>query len=101
MSYEEIYKSKLMTADEAVAAHIKSGDKIWLGGLSVADKVLSCVIEKVKQGALENIDFYGNMTMDDIGLADKDIPADKFRYGVLRSDRGSIGGKRDGSSERD
>lgn len=31
MSYEEIYKSKLMTADEAVAAHIKSGDKIWLG----------------------------------------------------------------------
>lgn len=80
MSYEEIYKSKLMTADEAVAAHIKSGDKIWLGGLSVADKVLSCVIEKVKQGALENIDFYGNMTMDDIGLADKDIPADKFRY---------------------
>lgn len=80
MSYEEIYKSKLMTADEAVAAHIKSGDKIWLGGLSVADKALSCVIEKVKQGALENIDFYGNMTMDDIGLADKDIPADKFRY---------------------
>lgn len=71
MSYEEIYKSKLMTADEAVAAHIKSGDKIWLGGLSVADKVLSCVIEKVKQGALENIDFYGNMTMDDIVLPTK------------------------------
>ncbi len=80
MSYEEIFKSKLMTADEAVTKHIKSGDKIWLGGLALADKVLSSVIEKVKLGSLENIDFYGNLTTDYIGLDDKDIPSDKLRY---------------------
>ena len=50
MSYEEIYNSKLMTAQEAVSAHIKSGDKIFLGGLGIADKVLSTVLNNVKNG---------------------------------------------------
>ena len=57
MSYEEIYNSKLMSAEEAVKAHIKSGDKICLGGLSIADKVLSAVINDVKAGNLEDISF--------------------------------------------
>lgn len=80
MSYEEIYNSKLMSAEDAVKAHIKSGDKICLGGLSIADKILSAVINDVKAGNLEDISFYGNMSTDYIGLDDKDIPKDKFRY---------------------
>ena len=80
MSYEEIYNSKLMTAQEAVSAHIKSGDKIFLGGLGIADKVLSTVLNNVKNGSLEDISFYGNMTTNKIGLDDENLPADKFRY---------------------
>lgn len=76
MSYEEIYNSKLMSAEEAVKAHIKSGDKICLGGLSIADKVLSAVINDVKAGNLEDISFYGNMSTDPIGLDSKDITQD-------------------------
>lgn len=80
MSYEEIYNSKLMTAQEAVSAHIKSGDKIFLGGLGIADKVLSTVLNNVKNESLEDISFYGNMTTNRIGLDDENLPADKFRY---------------------
>ncbi|MCD8036859.1 MAG: 4-hydroxybutyrate--acetyl-CoA CoA transferase [Clostridiales bacterium] len=80
MNYEEIYKSKLMTAEEAVKTHIKSGDKLLLGGLNVADKVLSQVVENVKDGSLQNISLYGNFSNYDIGLADEGIPEGQLRY---------------------
>ncbi len=80
MNIEEIYRSKLMTAEEAVKTHIKSGDKILLGGLGIADKVLSQVVESVKDGSLENISFYGNLITDDIGLDDETIPEGQLRY---------------------
>ena len=34
--FEESYNSKLMSAEEAVLSQIKSGDKIFLGGLGIA-----------------------------------------------------------------
>ena len=80
MTYEEIYKSKLMSAEDAVESQVKSGDKIAIGGLALADKVLKAVISDVKAGRLEDISLFGNLITSDIGLDDEDIPKDKFRY---------------------
>ena len=78
MTYEEIYKSKLMSAEDAVESQVKSGDKIAIGGLALADKVLKAVISDVKAGRLEDISLFGNLITSDIGLDDEDIPKDKF-----------------------
>ena len=43
MTYEEIYRSKLMSAEDAVESQVKSGDKIAIGGLALADKVLKAI----------------------------------------------------------
>ena len=80
MTYEEIYRSKLMSAEDAVESQVKSGDKIAIGGLALADKVLKAVISDVKAGRLEDISLFGNLITSDIGLDDEDIPKDKFRY---------------------
>ncbi len=80
MTVKEIYESKLMTAEECVKMHIKSGDKIFLGGLSVSDRVLLSVVENVKKGTLKHIDIYGNLITDDLGLDDSTISPEDLRY---------------------
>lgn len=80
MSYEEIYHSKLITADEAVKKFIKSGDKLFIGGLSVATPILSALLDRIKNDEYENISAYGNMILSDIGLNDAHLTPDKFRY---------------------
>lgn len=80
MTIKEIYDSKLMSAEECVKTQIKSGDKIFLGGLGVADQVLKEVIKEVKARSLKNITFYGNLELSDIGIDDPEIPADGLRY---------------------
>lgn len=80
MTYEEIYKSKLISAKECVDKHIHSGDKIFIGGLASADSILRYVVDKVKDGSLENISFHGNLITDDIGYHTGDIDPAKFNY---------------------
>lgn len=80
MSYEEIYHSKIMTADEAVEKFIKNGDKLFIGGLSVATPVLSSLLNRIKNDKYRGISAYGNLILSDIGLNDENLTPDKFRY---------------------
>ena len=78
--FEETYNSKLMSAEEAVLSQIKSGDKIFLGGLGIADVILKAVVAEVKKGNLKNISLYGNFTTEAIGLDDSELPENGIRY---------------------
>ncbi|MEA4971767.1 MAG: acetyl-CoA hydrolase/transferase C-terminal domain-containing protein [Candidatus Metalachnospira sp.] len=80
MSFEEIYNTRLMTADEAVKTFVKNGDKIFIGGLSIATPILSSLLDKIKNDEYKNISAYGNLILSDIGLNDARLTPDKFRY---------------------
>lgn len=80
MTYDEIYKSKLMTTDEAIKAHIKNGDKLFLGGLGIAKETFTTLLNKIKEGEYSGISAYGNLILNDIGLDDERLTPDKFRY---------------------
>jgi len=61
MSWQDIYKSKLVSVEEA-AKKIESGDKIWFGACSAAPiQLLEALADRVEE--LENIDISSILAM--------------------------------------
>ena len=62
MSWMQIYERKVTTAEEAIAAAVKSGDRIFLtGNCSVPQKLLGALVERGPE--LENVEICHALTL--------------------------------------
>lgn len=80
MNWEKVYQEKVMSAQEAVDAVIKDGDKVALGGLAIATAPLNAMFEKIKAGKLKNITLGGNLITDSIPIDDPELTPEMIRY---------------------
>lgn len=80
MDWTSIYRSKVMSAEEAVGAVISDGDVVALGGLAIATAPLNAMFERIKAGKLKGISLEGNLITDYIPLEDESLTEDMIRY---------------------
>lgn len=84
MSWRQLYASKLTTAERAIAAHIKSGDRIFLtGNCSVPRTLVTALVARAPE--LENVEVAHALT---VGPSDFTAPE---MAGHLRSNALFIG----------
>ena len=82
MSYEEIYQSKLMTAEECVDKHIKHGDKIFISiGSSRHNGEEGIKIVVDNPGGTVNDDFRAKILKK--GYTTKTTDTDKHGLGLF------------------
>jgi len=80
MNWEMIFKERTMSAPEAVAEHIKDGDKVFAGGLTTATETLSAILDAVKKGDRKGITFHGNLLLGDLDFTNPSLSENNFRY---------------------
>ena len=80
MDWEKVYKSKVMTAAEAVETIIKDGDRVALGGLALATAPLNEMFARIKKGKLGHITLGGNLITDSIPIDDPELTPEMIRY---------------------
>lgn len=80
MDWKSEFKHKTVSAQEAIASHVESGDGVFAGGLTVASSTIRALCEAVKAGTLAGIVMHGNLMLGDLTLADPSFTEDRFRY---------------------
>ena len=60
MTWQDEYRSKLCTPEEAIRRHVRSGDCIYGGGASVAVTALNALFAVIDEGALDHITLHAH-----------------------------------------
>lgn len=80
MNWEKIYVEKTMTAQEAVAAFVKNGDKLFVGGLTTATETVQAVVDAAIAGNIKGIEMHGNMLLGNVDFSSPKLTEDTLRY---------------------
>lgn len=80
MDWKKIYDEKRVTAEEAAAKYVHSGDTVGLGGMILATASMNAIFDRLRSKDLENITFVGDLVVDKLPLTDATIPAGSYRY---------------------
>jgi len=80
MNWEIIYKEKLKSAAQAVSEQVKSGDQVFVGGLTTATATVQALLDAAKVGALTDIGIHGNMLLGQVDLTDPALHTNGLRY---------------------
>ena len=79
-SWESDYRERLCQPEEAVDRVIKSGDRIFLGGLKVPTEILQIITQRVLDGQYHHLGYYAQMVLDDMGLDNPALKEDMLRH---------------------
>lgn len=79
MNWEQEFKEKTMSLEEAIRQNVRSGDKIYIGS-NVAEDLISKIIELAKQGVYSNLSIYGSGPKGNTGLNDPTLTIDMLHY---------------------
>jgi len=80
MNWLEKYKDKEMTADEAIAKYVKSGDSVFLGSGSPARQLCGALFDAVEAGKLTGISGDGALFLNNVKLNERNIKPEQLRY---------------------
>ena len=85
MTWQQEYRSKLMSPEALVDRYISNGTMCFTSGLHVANPILKKILDRVREGSLSGIEFIGISVSKDLGFGDIDVPEDVFRYHCMFS----------------
>lgn len=80
VNWIEDFEQKTMSAQQAVVNHVKSGDRVFVGGLTVAANTVQALLTAVKAGGLTGIVLHGNMILNQLAVTAPEFTEDRFRY---------------------
>lgn len=80
MGWETDYSSRIMSADNAIDRFIKSGHHLFTSGLHVPQRLILTLLQRVQDGALTEIETWGNWMNGTVPFDTLNVRADQFRY---------------------